>query len=141
MKRYWLLKTEPTTYSWDDLVRDKKTAWTGVRNYQARNLLRDALQKGDECFVYHSSADPTAVLGIAEVVRAGYPDPSAKDDPPVWFSVDIAPRRPLERPVTLAEMRAAKGLSSMLLLQRGMRLSVQPVTASEWKTILALAHH
>ena len=151
--KYWLLKTEPTTFSWDDLWKSPKrtTRWDGVRNFQARNYLRDDMQVGDLAFFYHSSADPTAIVGIAEVVKAGYPDPTALDpaddhydpkskrDAPMWYSVDIRAKEPATKPIALAELRQQKGLSQMVLLQKGSRLSVQPVSEAEWKLIYRLA--
>lgn len=151
--RYWLVKSEPETFSWDDLWKlpRRTTHWDGVRNYQARNLLRDEMKKGDQLFFYHSSADPTAIVGICEVVREGYPDPTQFDrasdhydpksdpDQPRWFMIDLRALEPLPRPVTLAELRGARGLERMALLQKGNRLSVQPVSATEWKTVLELS--
>ena len=152
MARHWLMKSEPDVFSIDDLAKAKKqtTGWDGVRNYQARNLLRDEIAVGDGVLYYHSSVDPPAVVGLARVVKAGYPDPTqfdpksdyydagSKPDAPRWFSVDIAFDRKLPRPVTLPELRADPALGDMVLLQRGSRLSVQPVTAAEWKRIVAL---
>ncbi len=152
MARHWLMKSEPDVFSIDDLAKAKQqtTGWDGVRNYQARNLLRDEIKVGDGVLFYHSSVDPPAVVGLARVVRAGYPDPTqfdaksdyydqgSKPDDPRWFSVDIAFDRKLARPVTLPELRAEPALADMVLLQRGSRLSVQPVTPAEWKKILAL---
>ncbi|HUF29594.1 MAG TPA: EVE domain-containing protein [Gemmatimonadaceae bacterium] len=151
--RHWLVKSEPETFSWSDLWKAPRrtTGWDGVRNYQARNMLRDEMKKGDLVFFYHSSTDPNAIVGICEIVRDGYPDPTQFDpaskyfdpksdaDAPRWFMVDLRAREPLPRPVTLAELRGARGLERMTLLQKGSRLSVQPVSASEWKTILAIA--
>jgi predicted RNA-binding protein with PUA-like domain len=152
--KHWLLKSEPEAFSWDDLERapKKTTHWDGVRNYQARNMLRDEMKKGDLCFFYHSSADPTGIAGICEVVREGYPDPSAFDpkddmhfDPkskkeaPTWFMVDVKAVRRFPRIITLAELKGVKSLEKMVLLQRGSRLSVQPGAAKEWETICALA--
>lgn len=151
--KYWLLKSEPTTFSWDDLWKSPKrtTRWDGVRNFQARNYLRDDMQVGDLAFFYHSSADPTAIVGIAEVVKAGYPDesafdksddhydPKSKRDAPLWYVVDIRAKEPATHPITLAELRQEKGLAQMVLLQKGSRLSVQPVTEAEWKLIYRLA--
>jgi predicted RNA-binding protein with PUA-like domain len=152
--KYWLLKSEPTSFSWDDLWKSPKrtTRWDGVRNFQARNYLRDDMQKGDLAFFYHSSAgDATAIVGIAEIARAGYPDetafdpsddhydPKSKRDAPLWYSVDVRAKEPLKRPVTLTELREQKGLAHMVLLQKGSRLSVQPVTEAEWKLISRLA--
>ena len=151
--RRWLVKSEPDSFSWDDLWKapNRTTFWDGVRNYQARNLLRDEMKKGDLVFFYHSSADPTAIMGICEVVREGYPDPTQFDprsdyfdpasdrDAPRWYVVDLEAREPLPRPVTLRELRGAPGLERMVLLQKGSRLSVQPVSAEEWDVVLRLA--
>jgi predicted RNA-binding protein with PUA-like domain len=141
--KYWLLKTEPTTFSWDDLWQSPKrtTRWDGVRNFQARNYLRDDMQVGDLVFFYHSSTDPTAIVGIAEVVKAGYPDPAAEHEGEKvqWYAVDIRAKEPAKHPITLAELRQQKGLAHMVLLQKGSRLSVQPVTEAEWKLIYRLA--
>lgn len=148
-RRYWLFKTEPTTFSFDDLWKaPAHTAfWDGVRNYQARNILRDQIKEGDLVFVYHSSSDPTGIAGIAEVVRSGYPDhtaldpndphydPKSKADSPTWYMVDIRAVKALPRLITLDELRKVKGLEKMVLLQRGSRLSVQPVRPDEWETI------
>jgi predicted RNA-binding protein with PUA-like domain len=152
MPRYWLMKSEPNVFSIDDLAkaRDKTTRWDGVRNYQARNLLRDEIAVGDGVLFYHSSADPPAVAGTARVVRAGYPDPTQFDrsdshhdpdsspDDPRWYAVDIQFESKLRRVVPLPELRAAPALAEMVLLKRGSRLSVQPVTAAEWKQILKM---
>jgi predicted RNA-binding protein with PUA-like domain len=152
-QRHWLVKSEPGTFAWEDLWRAPKrtTVWDGVRNFQARNLLRDEMKQGDLVFFYHSSADPTAIVGICEVVREGYPDPTQFDpksdhyDPgsdrssPRWFVVDLEAREPLPRPVTLQELRATRGLERMVLLKKGSRLSVQPVSAREWRTVLEIA--
>ena len=151
-KQYWLLKTEPTTFSFDDLWKAPKrtTFWDGVRNFQARNTLRDRMKVGDLVFIYHSSADPTGIVGIAEVVREGYPDPTAFDpkdshyDPrskresPTWYVVDVKALGRIDPTITLEELRGVKGLEKMVLLQRGSRLSVQPVSADEWKVITGL---
>jgi predicted RNA-binding protein with PUA-like domain len=146
--RRWLVKSEPTTFSWQDLWKAPRrtTTWDGVRNFQARNFLRE-MQVGDPVFFYHSSADPTAIMGICEVVRAGYPDDTAFDrksdhfDPksdrgqPTWYMVDLRAVRPLRSPPTLARLREERGLSKMVLLKKGSRLSVQPVTEQEWDII------
>jgi predicted RNA-binding protein with PUA-like domain len=151
-RQYWLLKTEPTTFSFDDLWRAPKrtTFWDGVRNFQARNTLRDRMKQGDLVFVYHSSTDPTGIVGIAEVAREGYPDETAFDpadshfDPksrresPTWFGVDVRAVEKIDPIVTLDELRRTRGLEKMVLLQRGSRLSVQPVSEAEWKVIRAL---
>ncbi len=151
--RRWLFKSEPDVYSFADLQRDGRTCWDGVRNYQARNLLRDEIQVGDRVLFYHSNAEPMAIAGIAEVVRAGYPDPSAFDprhpyhdpdsDPaaPTWFAVDIAPVAAFEPAVTRATLKEQPGLQDMLLLARGSRLSVQPVSPAHWRLVLRLAGH
>jgi predicted RNA-binding protein with PUA-like domain len=152
MARYWLMKSEPSVFSIDDLAaaKDQTTRWDGVRNYQARNLLRHDIAVGDGVIFYHSSADPPAAAGTAEVARAGYPDPTQFDprdghfdrdsqrDDPRWFSVDIKFESKFARPVTLPELRAAPALKEMVLLRRGSRLSVQPVSAGEWKQILKM---
>jgi predicted RNA-binding protein with PUA-like domain len=152
MARYWLMKSEPSVFSIDDLAaaKEQTTRWDGVRNYQARNLLRHDIAVGDGVIFYHSSADPPAAAGTAKVVRAGYPDPTQFDprdghfdrdsqrDDPRWFSVDIKFDSKFTRPVTLPELRAAPALKDMVLLRRGSRLSVQPVTAAEWKQIVKL---
>lgn len=152
-KQYWLLKTEPTTFSFDDLWNAPKrtTFWDGVRNFQARNTLRDRMKAGDGVFIYHSSTDPTGIVGIAEVVREGYPDPTAFDpkdshyDPkskresPTWYVVDVKAVERIDPIITLQELKDVKGLEKMVLLQRGSRLSVQPVSAEEWKIITGLS--
>ena len=153
-KRYWLVKSEPDVFSFDDLRAAPKqtTQWDGVRNYAARNFLRDGMKKGDRVFYYHSSSNPQAIVGIAEVAREAYPDPTATDrkhpgfdaksDPnnPIWCAVDIKAVAPLKRPVTLAEIKANKALSEMALVRIG-RLSVTPVTTKEWETIVAMSEH
>ena len=151
-RRYWLMKSEPDVFSIQDLAKAPKqtTFWEGVRNYQARNLLRDEIQLGDGVLYYHSSAKPPAVAGTAKVVRAATPDPSQWDlrsdyhdagstrESPRWYGVDIALDRIFKRPLPLDELREVKALSGMVLFQRS-RLSVQPVSEAEWKAILALA--
>jgi predicted RNA-binding protein with PUA-like domain len=151
-QRFWLVKSEPSTFSIDDLARapGKTTFWDGVRNYQARNLLRDEMQVGDGVLFYHSSADPPAVAGTATVAQAGSPDPSQFDaksdhhDPdstraePRWYGVHIKLERKFARSIPLDELRQNPALSRMVLLQRS-RLSVQPVTADEWRAILKMA--
>lgn len=146
---YWLLKSEPGTYSIDDLERDGTTHWDGVRNYQARNNLRE-MAVGDRVFFYHSNASPPAVVGICEVVKEAYPDHTAWDpesdyyderstpDDPVWYMPDVRFVERLPRPVSLKEIKEAPGLEDMVLVNRS-RLSVQPVTAEEWKRIVELA--
>ena len=151
---YWLMKTEPSTFGIDHLARKpKKTAmWDGVRNYQARNMLRDDFKKGDLAFLYHSSTDETGVAGIMQVVRTAYPDPTqfdkkndhydagSKREDPRWFVVDVQLKRRFKRVITLDELRKHEGdeLNGMLLLKRGMRLSITPVSEAHWQFILSL---
>jgi predicted RNA-binding protein with PUA-like domain len=132
---YWLLKTEPDSYSWDDLVKKgaKGDSWTGVRNFRAREHLR-AMKKGDLAFFYHTG-DEKQVVGIAEVIREAYPDPTDKEG--VFTAVDIKAVKPLKRPVTLAAVKADRRLKDMVLAKQP-RLSVQPVTAEEWKIVSKL---
>ena len=129
---YWLLKTEPDEYSWDDLKKKgaKGDAWTGVRNFTARRHLKE-MKKGDHVFIYHTG-DEKQVVGVAEVVRESYPDPTDKDGK--FLSVDVKTLKPLPQPVTLAAVKADKKLTSMALVKYG-RLSVQPVTEAEWKAV------
>ena len=147
-RRYWLVKSEPSTFSFDDLraATGQTTQWDGVRNFVARNFMRDGMKVGDHVFFYHSSVNPQAIVGICEVAREAYPDSTAFDkahhgydadaDPndPTWFMVDLRAVAPLARPVTLPEIKAKPELAGMVLLRIG-RLSVTPVTADEWKTI------
>jgi predicted RNA-binding protein with PUA-like domain len=151
-RRYWLVKSEPETFSFDDLLRapNRTTFWDGVRNFAARNFLRDGMKLGDRVFFYHSMADPQAIVGICEVVCEGYPDHTAFDrkhpnhDPeshraaPQWYMVDVRAVAQFTRPVTLSEIKARKELSEMALVRIG-RLSVTPVRAAEWDAICALA--
>lgn len=130
---YWLMKSEPSAYSWDDLVKDTRTSWTGVRNFAARNHIR-AMSPGDQVFIYHSMSDK-AIIGIAKVVKAPYPDPTSPDD---WSTVDIAPVKKLPRPVSLIELKLLPELSEMKLLKIG-RLSVSPVTKKEFETIVKVS--
>jgi predicted RNA-binding protein with PUA-like domain len=148
---FWLVKSEPNTFSFDDLVASpKKTShWDGVRNYTARNNLQ-AMKKGDRVFFYHSSSTPSAIVGIAEVAREAYPDPTALDpndshfdpkskaDAPSWYMVDIKAIEALPRAIGLDEIKKTKGLENMALVRLG-RLSVQAVTAKEFETVLKLA--
>jgi predicted RNA-binding protein with PUA-like domain len=151
-KRYWLVKTEPQSFSIQDLAAsaNQTTCWDGVRNYQARNSLRDDMKLGDEVLFYHSSADPPAVVGACIVVREGYPDhtawdknghhydPQASPENPIWQMVDLRLSEIFPHPVPLAELGEVKSLALMELLRKGSRLSVQPVRPAEYKTILAL---
>ena len=131
---YWLVKSEPSVYSWDQLVSDKKTVWSGVRNYAARIHLR-AMKTGDEVLYYHSN-EGMAIVGIAKVARECYQDPTTEDSR--WVAVDIKAFKKLKHPVTLSQIKAEKGLQNMALVRIG-RLSVQPVTEKEWKVILELS--
>ncbi|MBK7141501.1 MAG: EVE domain-containing protein [bacterium] len=148
-KQYWLFKTEPDCFSIDDLHRspEQTTSWSGVRNYQSRNTLRDLVKVGDEVLFHHSSTDPVGIAGTCIVTRSGYPDPTqfepngqyfdpkANSDKPIWFTVDVTFNSKLATILTLAELRATPGLEKMMVCQRGARLSIQPVTAGEWKII------
>lgn len=148
---YWLAKSEPDVYSIDDLARDKRTFWNGVRNHRARNIMRDEMKVGDLVFFYHSNADPSAVVGIARVASEAKPDPTqfdkkdedafdakSKRESPTWWGVELEFVEKLARPVSLQEVKASPKLKEMGLVKLA-RLSVQPVKASEWKTVLALA--
>lgn len=151
-RRYWLFKSEPSDYSFDDLMsEDSQTAeWDGVRNYTARNHLRDDVQVGDGVLFYHSNIQPPAIVGTAVVVRDSYPDctawdvhsahpdPKSTPDNPRWFMVDIRAEAPLPNDVTLAQIKATSGLENMSLVKRA-RLSIHPVTVEEWEIIMELA--
>ncbi|MBM3946666.1 MAG: EVE domain-containing protein [SAR202 cluster bacterium] len=150
-RRYWLVKSEPSAFSWADLLKSphRTAEWDGVRNFQARNLLKNEMKVGDGVFFYHSSIPQPAIVGTAVVVREGYPDHTAWDpksahyDPkstrekPVWYMVDIRAEAELPYPVTLETIKRTPGLEEMVLLHRS-RLSVQPVTEAEWNIIVAL---
>ncbi len=152
MKRYWLMKSEPDVYSIDDLARDRSTPWTGVRNYQARNYMRDDMRVGDQVLFYHSNAEPPGIAGIARVVRAAHPDSSALDptspyhdpkatkDNPIWLHVDVGFEKKFHRVVSLDELRAEPALAGMLVLKRGMRLSVQPVDPVHFRLVESMAN-
>jgi len=151
-RRYWLFKSEPGVFSFADLcaAKRRRTTWDGVRNYQARNLLRDDMKKGDGVLFYHSGASPPGVAGLAEIVKEGYPDPTQFDpksshhdpksdpDDPRWFVVDIEARSALPTFVPLDALKANRKLARMLVVQRGQRLSVQPVTEAEWQEVLRM---
>ena len=149
-ERYWLFKSEPNAYSFDDLMRDKVAEWDGVRNFQVRNWLKDEIKIGDGVLFYHSTTPPIGVAGTARVVREGYPDhtawdpksehPDSKSTPekPIWYMVDIAPERKLDHIVTLEEMRMAPELADMVALKRGNRFSISPVTKEEFDTVVRL---
>ena len=134
MQQFWLVKQEPSAYSWNDFVADGKTAWTGVRNFTARNNLR-AMRKGDAVLFYHSVTDK-AVFGIAKVIREAYPDPTAKEGD--WSAVDLAPEKALSSPVSLEAIKGNSRLKQMALLRLS-RLSVQPVTAPQFEEIVRMA--
>jgi predicted RNA-binding protein with PUA-like domain len=152
--RYWLMKTEPTTFSVEDLAAAPRrtTAWDGVRNYQARNMLRDEMRRGDQAFLYYSSCEVPGIVAIMQIVKEGYPDATAFDrkdphydpgsDPhkPRWFMVNVQLKRRLARTITLEELRAhaQRQLAGLVLLRPGNRLSVMPVAAAHWKFILSL---
>ncbi len=152
-KKYWLMKSEPSTFSIDDLAKSKNktTYWDGVRNYQARNFMRDEMKNGDMVLFYHSNAKPTAVVGVCEVVKEGYPDftafdpedkhydPKSKKDKPTWYMVDIKLKEKFKNPVTLEEIKANPKLRNMKLVQRGNRLSVMPVTKQEFEEIVKMS--
>ena len=151
-KRYWLVKSEPEVFSFDDLLRapEQTTHWDGVRNFAARNFMRDGMKLGDQVFFYHSMATPQAIVGICEVVREGYPDFTATDrrhpnfdekskpDDPTWYMVDLKAVAALPRAVTLPEIKGNTALGEMALVRVG-RLSVSPVTAREWEIILTMS--
>lgn len=131
---YWLVKSEPNSYSWEQLEKDKQTCWSGVRNYAARLHLRN-MKKGEEVFFYHSN-EGTDIVGIAKVVKEHYPDPTTDDDR--WVAVDLKYHKKLKNPVTLEKIKKDKRLANMALVRIG-RLSVQPVTDKEWEVIMELA--
>lgn len=151
-KKCWLVKSEPSCYSIDDLEKSKNktTYWDGVRNYQARNFMRDDMKKGDYVLFYHSNADPNAVVGFCEVVKEGYPDftafdpendhydPKSKEDTPSWIMVDIKLVKKFKNQVSLAEIKENSKLQEMRLVQRGNRLSVMPVAKKEFDVILKM---
>lgn len=131
---YWLAKSEPTTYSWDDLVKEKQTCWSGIRNYAARIHMRN-MKKGDEVFFYHSN-EGVEIVGIAKVIKEAYPDPTTDDDR--WVAVDIKPVKKLKKSVSLDAIKKEKRLKEMALV-RISRLSLQPVTDEEWEIVMKMA--
>jgi len=149
---YWLMKSEPSTFSIDDLAHAKNqtTQWEGVRNYQARNFMKNEMKKGDLAFFYHSSCPEPAIVGIVEIVKESYPDPTALDpqsdyyDPksqsstPRWFVVDVKLKKKLETPILLRQIKQNPTLQTMRLVQPGNRLSITPVSKKEWENILAM---
>ncbi len=149
---YWLMKTEPSAYSIDDLMRKKTGSWDGVRNYQARNLMRDHMEKGDLALFYHSSAEVIGVAGVLEITSRAYPDPTQFDpkadhydkkatkERPIWYLVDIAFKEKFKRVVTLVELKNDPFFNDMVVTQRGSRLSIQPVQKKHFDRILELAN-
>ena len=147
-RRYWLMKCEPAAYTIDDLARDEQTSWEGVRNYQARNYLRDDMCVGDGVLFYASNADPSGVTGVAKVARGAYPDHFAwrkgykyfdarsTKDAPTWYMVDIAFVERFNETVALSTLKVTKGLETMVVTRKGSRLSVQPVTKAEFGIVL-----
>ncbi|WKZ69131.1 MAG: EVE domain-containing protein [Melioribacteraceae bacterium] len=152
MANYWLIKSEPDVYSIDDLEKDKKTYWDGVRNYQARNFMRDEMKKGDQVIFYHSNTEPPAAVGICEVVKEGYPDftafdpddkhydPKSKEDNPTWIMVDVKFVKKFNKPVPIPDMKENAKLKNMKLVQRGNRLSVMPLTKTEFDEIVKMGN-
>jgi len=150
--RHWLMKSEPDAFSIDDLERVGVEPWNGVRNYQARNFMRDDMRPGDGVLFYHSNCKEPGVVGVAEVASEAYPDPTqfdpqsdyfdpaARPEQPRWMLVDVRFIRRLERTITLAELREQPRLDGFLLLRRGSRLSVLPVTPAQWRDVLELEH-
>ncbi len=146
-KQFWLMKSEPETYSIDQLAKDKSTLWEGVRNYQARNFMTQDMKVGDKVLFYHSNATPPGVAGLAEVSKSAVPDPSAFDskspyydekstaDKPRWFCVEVRFKEKFPQLVSLEAIRAEMTLANMLLIRKGQRLSIQPITENEYKTI------
>ena len=148
----WLFKADPKDYSIDDLANEQHqtTSWDGIRNYMARNLLRDEIKKGDKILLYHSNANPKGIVGLGQVVRSAYPDDTALDqssvyydpkssrDNPIWYMVDVKLVKIFPEVIELRELKETKGLEKMMLTQRGSRLSIQPVRKSEWKIIMQL---
>lgn len=144
------MKSEPDVYSIDDLKRDRRESWEGIRNYQVRNMMRDDMRKGDLAFFYHSSCAEPGIVGIMKIVREAYPDdtqfdpesryydPESDPDDPRWLMVDVAYQRKLKHTITLAELKARPELADMLVLRRGSRLSVTPVSAAHWHVIIGM---
>ena len=150
MMNYWLMKSEPDAYSIDDLERDGREMWDGIRNYQARNMMRDDMRIGDEVFFYHSNCKEPGIVGIAKVASEPYPDPTqfdrsskyydpkSNEDDPRWCLVDVEFIRKTERNISLAEIKSTKGLDGLLLTRKGNRLSIMPVDNKHWRKILSL---
>ncbi len=150
--RYWLMKSEPSTFSLDDLCARHTEPWDGVRNYQARNFMRDSMQPGDLALFYHSNCRTPGIAGIATISSAAYPDatatdpqhvhydPTSRPDQPRWFLVDVSFKRKFKQLITLEQLKQQQVLANMLILRKGNRLSITPVTTEEWDAILALAN-
>ena len=149
-KRYWLMKCEPRAYAIEDLERDGHAGWEGVRNFQARNFMRDDMQEGDAVLFYASNADPSGVTGLATIVKAGYPDPFAfrkgheyydetsRQDSPTWYTVDVGFVERFPGTVSLETLKSTKGLENMMVTKKGSRLSIQPVTKAEYDIVVRL---
>jgi predicted RNA-binding protein with PUA-like domain len=149
-RRYWLMKCEPSAYTIDDLARDRRTSWEGVRNFQARNFMRDEMQEGDGVLFYASNADPSGVTGLATIARAGYPDqfawtkghtyfdPSSDKDAPTWYMVDIGFVERFASTISLETLKSTRGLEEMVVTKKGSRLSIQPVTRAEYEIVVRL---
>lgn len=150
-KQYWLMKTEPSEFSMDDLERKGREGWDGVRNYQARNFMRDQMKKGDEVLIYHSNARPSGVAGLASVCREAYPDDTAWDpenphfdqrstpESPIWVRVDVAFKKRFDSVVSLEAIKQNPKLKEMMLCRKGCRLSIQPVTLAHFEEIVTMA--
>ncbi len=147
MPQYWLMKSEPDVYSFDQLKKDKTTSWDGVRNYQARNFMRDEMKKGDQVLFYHSNTKPPGIAGVAEVSKESFPDasqykedgeyfdPKATKEKPRWFCVQVKYKKTFKDYVSLDDLKNRKSLSDMLVVQKGQRLSVQPVSKKHFDTV------
>ncbi|MEM9491840.1 MAG: EVE domain-containing protein [Myxococcota bacterium] len=150
VEKYWLMKSEPDVYSIDDLAKSRVDMWEGVRNYQARNMMRDEMSIGDGVLFYHSNAKPSGVAGLARIAGPAYPDPTAVDpsskyydpksspDQPRWLAIDVEYVETFAQVIPLSTLRQTAGLSEMMVIKRGMRLSIQPVTAAEWDVVVTL---
>ena len=150
---FWLFKSEPGTYSIEDLAREGRTLWDGIRNYQARNFIRDTMRPGDRVLFYHSNADPPAIVGVARIIGSPVPDmtafdrsnhgydPKSRSENPTWFAIEIEFQSRLGDPVTLESMRSDPRFRGMLLLAKGQRLSIQPVIESHFRSALEVARH
>ncbi|MAZ78075.1 MAG: EVE domain-containing protein [Legionellaceae bacterium] len=147
---YWLMKSEPETFSIDDLKKMKREHWDGIRNYQARNMMRDDMKKGDLALFYHSNTTPPGIVGVMEIVKESYPDftafdpeskyydPKSTEDKPRWFMVDVKFKEKFKRMITLSDLRANAALKDMLILRKGNRLSITPVTKKQWDAVFKM---